>query len=149
MLVKDGKPYWLGMGQELPDDGRELLRRLAARARQDAEGKEIPPAHKNARYAVALKALANCDPELENPEGVVLGGIMYGGRDAEVVRAGPAELRLGARHHRLRRVAGDGDHVRHHRQGRRARNQPDEHPGFRGHPAGQVRPEQPGLRRRS
>lgn len=30
---------------------------------------------------MALKELANCDPELENPSGVELGGIMYGGRD--------------------------------------------------------------------
>jgi len=30
---------------------------------------------------VALTALANCDPELESPEGVPLGGVMYGGRD--------------------------------------------------------------------
>jgi phosphoenolpyruvate carboxykinase (GTP) len=30
---------------------------------------------------VALKVLANCDPELENPAGVELGGILYGGRD--------------------------------------------------------------------
>jgi phosphoenolpyruvate carboxykinase (GTP) len=31
---------------------------------------------------VALKALGNCDPELESPDGVELSGIMYGGRDA-------------------------------------------------------------------
>jgi phosphoenolpyruvate carboxykinase (GTP) len=31
---------------------------------------------------VALKALENCDPELDNPMGVELSGILYGGRDA-------------------------------------------------------------------
>jgi phosphoenolpyruvate carboxykinase (GTP) len=32
---------------------------------------------------VALKDLPNCDPELDNPDGVELAGIMYGGRDAK------------------------------------------------------------------
>ncbi|MGC8863630.1 MAG: phosphoenolpyruvate carboxykinase domain-containing protein, partial [Armatimonadota bacterium] len=50
--------------------------------KKDADGNPIPYAHKNARYAVALKALRNCDPELDNPQGVEVGAIMYGGRDA-------------------------------------------------------------------
>ena len=32
---------------------------------------------------LALSALENCDPELNNPMGIELGGIMYGGRDAK------------------------------------------------------------------
>ena len=82
VLVKDGKPYWLGMGQELPKEGINFSGEWYE-GKKDPEGNPIPPAHKNARYTVTLKALANCDPELENPEGVVLGGIMYGGRDAK------------------------------------------------------------------
>ena len=81
ILVKDGKPYWLGMGEELPDDG-ENFSGPWHKGKKDGEGKDIPAAHKNARYAVALSALANVDSELENPQGVVLGGIVYGGRDA-------------------------------------------------------------------
>ncbi|HSQ88335.1 phosphoenolpyruvate carboxykinase domain-containing protein, partial [Romboutsia sp.] len=46
-------------------------------------GNDIPPAHKNARYAVNLKALENCDPELDNPLGVEVKGILYGGRDTK------------------------------------------------------------------
>jgi len=82
VLVKDGKPYWLGMGCETPNDG-ENFSGAWFKGKKDAAGNEIPLAHKNARYAVALKALANCDSELDNPEGVVLGGIIYGGRDAK------------------------------------------------------------------
>jgi len=82
VLVKDGRPYWLGMGCELPAEG-ENFTGAWRRGKTDAAGKEIPAAHKNARYAVALHALANCDDQLENAEGVVLGGIMYGGRDAK------------------------------------------------------------------
>jgi phosphoenolpyruvate carboxykinase (GTP) len=82
VLVKDGKPYWLGMGSELPKEGTNFSGAWYE-GKKDENGNEIPAAHKNARYAVALKALENCDPELDNPEGVVLGGIMYGGRDTK------------------------------------------------------------------
>jgi len=82
ILVADNKPYWLGMGTETPDKGVNFSGEWF-KGKKDAKGNEIPLAHKNARYTVALKALVNCDPELDNPEGVVLGGIMYGGRDAK------------------------------------------------------------------
>lgn len=82
VLVKDGEPYWLGMGRELPKEGINFSG-VWYKGKTDDLGQEIPPAHKNARYAVALKALENCDPELDNPIGVELSGIMYGGRDAK------------------------------------------------------------------
>jgi phosphoenolpyruvate carboxykinase (GTP) len=82
VLVKDGKPYWLGMGADLPKEGVNFSGAWFD-GKKDESGDGIPPAHKNARYAVALKALENCDPELNNPNGVELGGIMYGGRDAK------------------------------------------------------------------
>ena len=82
VLVKDGKPYWLGMGCELPKDGINYTG-YWWEGKKDENGEPIPPAHKNARYTVSLKALENCDPELDNPMGVELGGIMYGGRDSK------------------------------------------------------------------
>ena len=82
VLVKDGKPYWLGMGCELPKDGINYTG-YWWEGKKDEHGNPIPPAHKNARYTVALKALENCDPELDNPLGVELSGIMYGGRDGK------------------------------------------------------------------
>jgi phosphoenolpyruvate carboxykinase (GTP) len=81
ILVNGGKPYWLGMGEEIPTEGENFSGRWQ-KGKKDAEGKEIPPAHKNARYAVSLKAMSNCGPELDDPNGVELGGIVYGGRDA-------------------------------------------------------------------
>jgi phosphoenolpyruvate carboxykinase (GTP) len=80
VLVKDGKPYWLGMNCELPKDGINYTG-YWWEGKRDEHGNLIPPANKNARYTVALKALKNCDSELDNPLGVELGGIMYGGRD--------------------------------------------------------------------
>ncbi len=82
VLIKDGKPYWLGMDSKLPEDGINFSGEWYE-GKKDESGNAIPPAHKNARYAVALKALENCDPELDNPMGVELSGIMYGGRDAK------------------------------------------------------------------
>ena len=82
VLIKDGKPYWLGMGSELPEDGINFSGKWH-KGKKDETGNEIPAAHKNARYAVTLTALENCDPELENPLGVELRGIMYGGRDTK------------------------------------------------------------------
>jgi phosphoenolpyruvate carboxykinase (GTP) len=80
VLVKDGKPYWLGMGQELPKDGCNYTGAWFE-GKKDESGGDIPPANKNARYTLSLKALENCDSELHNPMGIELGGIMYGGRD--------------------------------------------------------------------
>ncbi|OQA03665.1 MAG: Phosphoenolpyruvate carboxykinase (GTP) [Planctomycetes bacterium ADurb.Bin401] len=80
VLVKDGNPYWLGMGVDIPADGENFSGQWH-KGKKDAKGAEIPCAHKNARYAVTLKALQNCDPELENTNGVPLAGLMYGGRD--------------------------------------------------------------------
>jgi phosphoenolpyruvate carboxykinase (GTP) len=82
VLINNGKPYWLGMGVDTPEEGENFSGQWH-KGKKDAKGNEIPIAHKNARYAVALKDLANCDPELDNPKGVELSGIMYGGRDAK------------------------------------------------------------------
>ena len=82
LLINDDKPYWLGMGSDLPNEGINFSGKWY-KGKQDTKGNGIPLAHKNARYAVSLNALANCDPELNEPEGVALGGIMYGGRDAK------------------------------------------------------------------
>jgi phosphoenolpyruvate carboxykinase (GTP) len=82
VLVKDGKPYWLGMGSELAKEGVNFSGEWFE-GKKDEAGNEITAAHKNARYAVNLKDVENCDPELDNPLGVELRGIMYGGRDAK------------------------------------------------------------------
>lgn len=82
VLVKDGKSYWLGMGQDLPKEGLNYAGAWYE-GKKDETGSDIPPANKNARYTLALEALKNCDPELDNPIGVELGGVMYGGRDTK------------------------------------------------------------------
>ena len=80
ILVKDAKCWWLGMGTELPKDGANYTGHWYE-GKTDETGEIILPAHKNARYTVALKALSNCDPELENAKGIEVSGVIYGGRD--------------------------------------------------------------------
>lgn len=81
ILVKDAKPWWLEMGCELPKDGINYSGKWWEDKVSEETSEPILPAHKNARYTVALKALLNCDPEIDNPLGVKLEGIMFGGRD--------------------------------------------------------------------
>ena len=83
VLVKDGKPYWNDMGVPIPDEGENHSGKWW-RGKRDAEGNEIPPSHKNARFTVDLKAFKNLDREaLDAPCGVRIGGMIFGGRDAD------------------------------------------------------------------
>lgn len=82
VLVKDGAPYWLGMGKELPEEGVNFSGPWK-KGNTDSTGKEILPAHKNARYTVSLSELENVDPALNNPDGVAVKGFIYGGRDSD------------------------------------------------------------------
>ena len=83
ILVGDGKPHWLGMGSDIPAEGVNYSGPWQA-GKTDANGKEISPSYKgNARYTVALRPLANLDPRWDDPDGVPVGGMMYGGRDSD------------------------------------------------------------------
>ena len=82
VLVKDSIPYWLGMGKELPKDGINYAGEWK-RGNKDKEGNEVISAHKNARYTIRLQELENVDSELNNPNGVPISGIIYGGRDSD------------------------------------------------------------------
>ena len=82
VLIKDGRPYWLGMGEEIPDSGTNYAGEWHE-GMTDADGKEITPSHKNARYTVEIERLENADPNLHTPEGVLLEGVVYGGRDSD------------------------------------------------------------------
>ena len=82
VLVVDGKPHWLGMGRDLPTEGDNYAGRWREGMTDDT-GEEITPSHRNARFTVRMQDLGNLDPQWDDPEGVVLGGIMYGGRDSD------------------------------------------------------------------
>lgn len=82
VLIADGKPHWLGMGCKLPKSGYNHSGEWAV-GNKDADGREITASHMNARYTVNLARLGNVDEALNDPAGVAVGGIIYGGRDSD------------------------------------------------------------------
>jgi len=82
VLIKDGTPYWMGMGQDIPKEGINYSGKWY-HGKKDEKGNIIDPSHKNARYTIRLDELKNVDSEAENPEGVIVDGIVYGGRDSD------------------------------------------------------------------
>jgi phosphoenolpyruvate carboxykinase (GTP) len=83
VLVKDGSPYWLGMGEEIPSEGKNHVSENWHEGMKGPDGKETTPSHKNARYTLRISDLANADPDWDNPQGLPLGGVIYGGRDSD------------------------------------------------------------------
>lgn len=84
VLISDDTPHWTGMGKDLPVAGTNFNGPWKPGLTGD-DGKPVPPSHKNARYTIRLSALANLDPEADNPTGVPVGGIIYGGRDSDTL----------------------------------------------------------------
>lgn len=83
VLIHEGKPYWTGMGEEIPCEGENHSGKWWC-GKKDKEGNEIPPSHKNARFTVRLEYFPNLDREALNaPNGVKLSGMIFGGRDSD------------------------------------------------------------------
>ncbi len=82
LVTENKEPYWLGKDGSVPDKGINYSG-VWFKGKKDKEGNEIPPSHKNARYTLRLERLDNCDANLNNPEGVVISGMIYGGRDSD------------------------------------------------------------------
>ena len=84
ILVTEKKiPHWLGDGREIPEEGINYSGKWF-RGKKDLKGNKISYAHKNARYTVSLYALKNLDSKLDDPHGVQVKGIIYGGRDSSI-----------------------------------------------------------------
>jgi len=84
VLINDGIPYWLGMGKDVPDKGINHSGEWF-KGKKDSEGKVIGCSHKNARYTIRLDALENIDPKANDPAGVPVQAIIYGGRDSDTI----------------------------------------------------------------
>lgn len=82
VLIKNNQPYWLGMGCELPRYGTNHFGKWS-RGKTDTDGNKITASHKNARYCLNISDLKNKDPFINDPDGVPVGGIIYGGRDSD------------------------------------------------------------------
>ena len=82
LVTDDGHLHWLGQGGETPSKGYNHSGEWFV-GKKDANGKEITCSHPNARFTLSLYALDNADEKLDDPAGVVVGAIVYGGRDSD------------------------------------------------------------------
>ncbi|MFX1388021.1 MAG: phosphoenolpyruvate carboxykinase (GTP) [Promethearchaeota archaeon] len=84
VLITEKTPYWIGDGRKIPEKGKNFSGEWYI-GKRDKDGKDIPHAHPNARYTVRIEELKNADENLHNPDGVLLHGIFYGGRDSDTM----------------------------------------------------------------
>ena len=75
-VTADNQPWWEGLGQGEPaTDWRG----------EPYDPDKRPAAHPNSRFTVSAKACPSYSPEAENPEGVPISAIVFGGRRASLV----------------------------------------------------------------
>jgi phosphoenolpyruvate carboxykinase (GTP) len=82
VLIREGVPYWEGMQKDIPGKGVNFSGEWFE-GKKDEQGKEIPCSHKNARYTLRLNELNNIDSKANDPDGVPVKAIFYGGRDSD------------------------------------------------------------------
>jgi phosphoenolpyruvate carboxykinase (GTP) len=81
LVTEKGDIHWVGKGGRIPakginHSGEWFLGKL------DSRGKEIPISHPNARFTFDIGHLPNLNPKIDDPKGVGVGGIIFGGRDS-------------------------------------------------------------------
>ncbi|MCF7894217.1 MAG: phosphoenolpyruvate carboxykinase (GTP) [Candidatus Omnitrophica bacterium] len=82
LVSEDNTPFWEGKSKEHPPAGLNFSGRWFP-GKTDTEGEEIPASHKNARFTIRIRDLENVDENLNNPNGVEIKGLIYGGRDSD------------------------------------------------------------------
>ncbi len=82
LVTENKKVYWNNMGGPVPERGVNHSGEWVL-GKKDKDGREITPSHKNARFTIDLAMLETVDSNLHNPQGVVVSGIIYGGRDSD------------------------------------------------------------------
>ena len=84
LTTEEGGAYWVGMGDEttIPNQGNNHYGSWK-KGERDNKGNLIPLSHPNARFTLRISDLDNVDENLNNPDGVAISGIFYGGRDSD------------------------------------------------------------------
>jgi phosphoenolpyruvate carboxykinase (GTP) len=72
----DNLPYWQGMNEETPATGENFAGAWSADS-------DTPISHGNARYTIRMEYLDNLDPKWDDKAGVLVDGVVYGGRDSD------------------------------------------------------------------
>jgi phosphoenolpyruvate carboxykinase (GTP) len=85
LYLDGGDVYWNGKDGEVPTKGVNHSGEWETGKIIEVDGMtiEITPSHKNARFTIDMKILPNLDPRLNDPEGVPISGVIYGGRDPD------------------------------------------------------------------
>jgi phosphoenolpyruvate carboxykinase (GTP) len=85
LIDENQVPYWTGCGEPMPNKGRNFQGEWWP-GKTDAEGKPVPPSHKNSRCTLDCSEIANHDAAANaDPEGVPVKVITYSGRDADTM----------------------------------------------------------------
>jgi phosphoenolpyruvate carboxykinase (GTP) len=82
LVTESGDLHWIDKDGEAPSKGWNYAGEWFP-GKLDAKGKKIPPSHPNARFTMGLGNLKNVDTHLDDPSGLPIGGIVYGGRDSD------------------------------------------------------------------
>lgn len=81
LLTKDGEVWWHGK-ETLPKPGINYAGEWWP-GKKDETGREIRPSHPNARFTISLRVLPSLDPRVDDPLGVPVSAMMFGGRDSD------------------------------------------------------------------
>jgi len=85
LIDEGGKPHWMGNNEEHADKGVNFQGEWT-KGKKNAEGKEIPISHPNARCTLRAKSIGNYSNVTgESPEGAPVKVVTYSGRDADTM----------------------------------------------------------------
>ncbi|MEM3848973.1 MAG: phosphoenolpyruvate carboxykinase (GTP) [Zestosphaera sp.] len=77
LLMDNGEVWWSGKVGE-PGKGINY-------AGEWWPGKDNPPSHPNSRFTTSIRYLKTLDPRIDDPLGVPVGGMIFGGRDSDTL----------------------------------------------------------------
>jgi phosphoenolpyruvate carboxykinase (GTP) len=82
LVTKDKSLHWIGKDGDTPEKGVNHSGDWWI-GKKDEKGNEITSSHPNARFTINLNMFENLDPKIQDPEGCLISGIVYGGRDSD------------------------------------------------------------------